>query len=478
MNATDLAEAVARRVLATAREQNGNVVTQDLVDTTLSQLAGQKLGAANTKTVCRLIRQQASGTDTRIILTASERYWAIREQLYHMSPADVLALADSIADRGDRDPRGWDSELVKALATCQSGRRAPNRLRSCQPVSIRLWREVPVPTVEDVVDAPHAVYEGDERVHEGIPAAHVRTIVGNLRFKRADFTQSPDGSVCFKSRRYVPQVFHMRTVNGGTPERIDSSKAMREISNAQMKPGKQAVREMSASGRSARILYRDVRGEVVLRPATEDEARATVKPESERYTPGDLVIVRPVAYDPEKRQHRVLAEFLGTIVNWSRSDSRYNVRMLEADEHGHRGTPPACQDPARHLHVDPGFLGHELGAHLVVGVDLPDQAHGDRLPGGGQSLSQPELHRAARGGPDVLVLQLVVPLVGGLSVVAGPAVVRLRAVAQRLGVHPGGQVDAAVADLVLPAPDRALQGLADLVVTEILSATQAAVADQ
>lgn len=41
-------------------------------------------------------------------------------------------------------------------------------------------------------------------------------------------------------------------------------------------------------------------------------------------------------------------------------------------------------------------LGHELGTRLSLGVDLLDWAHGDRLPGGGHSLGQPELRRAAR----------------------------------------------------------------------------------
>lgn len=55
---------------------------------------------------------------------------------------------------------------------------------------------------------------------------------------------------------------------------------------------------------------------------------------------------------------------------------------------------------------------------------------------------------------------------------------RLRAVAQCLGVHPGGQGDAAGADLLLPAPGRPVQGFAERVVAQILASAQAAVADQ
>ncbi|WP_158706098.1 hypothetical protein, partial [Streptomyces graminis] len=64
-----------------------------------------------------------------------------------------------------------------------------------------------------------------------------------------------------------PVRWHMRTVNGGTPERIPSLDALREINNA-MSWG---VREMSESAGTARIDYGDVRGEVWLRPATSAE---------------------------------------------------------------------------------------------------------------------------------------------------------------------------------------------------------------
>ncbi|OEJ21039.1 hypothetical protein [Streptomyces subrutilus] len=334
---TERAEAMALQVLISARLHNGHVVTHDLVDAVMSRDAGTEQGKANKESVRRIIRKQAASENVRVLFTDDERYWAIREQLHHMTPEEVAALSNSIAEGGDRDPRGWDRVLIRALSAYQSRRPAPSRLWGCKPVSIRLWRQGPVPTVEDVVDAPHAVYVGDERVHEGIPASHVRTIVGNLRFKRAAFTQDPDGAICVEDRAYVPQLFHMRTVNGGTPERIDSAKAMREIDNAMMKPGKDGVREMSAAGSRARIVYRDVRGTVELRPATREEAAATVKPERERYAVGDLVIVRPVVFDSKKRRHRVMPEYLGTVGSWASPD--YMVRSLVADEDGHGVRP-------------------------------------------------------------------------------------------------------------------------------------------
>ncbi|MFF8532970.1 hypothetical protein ACF07B_13585 [Streptomyces sp. NPDC015532] len=61
------------------------------------------------------------------------------------------------------------------------------------------------------------------------------------------------------------------------------------------------------------------------------------------------------------------------------------------------GDTAAGRDPACHLDVDLGLLGHELGADLGVAVDLVGQPHGHRLPRGGECLREPELHRAARG---------------------------------------------------------------------------------
>lgn len=146
--------------------------------------------------------------------------------------------------------------------------------------------------------------------------------------------------------------FHMRTVNGGTPERIESRKAMTEIDNAMMLPGKKAVRSMSAVGSRARIEYKDNRGVVELRPATAAEVAEEWKPEGERYAPGDSVIVRPVVYNPTKRKHIVLPEYAGTVVNWA--SGHYNVRATNADEHGPNGVRQCL---TRELRPDPRVTG-------------------------------------------------------------------------------------------------------------------------
>ncbi|MFJ4988679.1 hypothetical protein ACIP9H_33380 [Streptomyces sp. NPDC088732] len=126
--------------------------------------------------------------------------------------------------------------------------------------------------------------------------------------------------------------FHMRTVNGGTPERIPTADALAEMNNAMMQPGKRAVRTMSAAHSEARIVYKDNRGEVLLRPATSAEADMDVKPEAERYAPGDRVVVRPVSFDPEKRTHQVFREYTGTVVSWG--SPHYYVRAERTDEYG------------------------------------------------------------------------------------------------------------------------------------------------
>jgi hypothetical protein len=98
---------------------------------------------------------------------------------------------------------------------------------------------------------------------------------------------SDTGAIHIGNHSYVPAEhaaapvarFHMRTVNGGTPERVPTSDAVREMSNAQMKPGRKAVRTASISRSHARIEYRDDRGVVELRPATAEECAPTTADE-------------------------------------------------------------------------------------------------------------------------------------------------------------------------------------------------------
>ncbi|MFD9190326.1 hypothetical protein ACFWCA_19110 [Streptomyces phaeochromogenes] len=131
--------------------------------------------------------------------------------------------------------------------------------------------------VEDVVDTPHTLYIGDEPRRADIPAAQVRRVVTTRRLSRRAVNQHPEtGAIHIGSHSYVPAEhaapvvarFHMRSVNGGNPERISSTEAVAEMNYAQMK-GKRHVREMSAAQSRARIVYKDpARGTVLLRPAT------------------------------------------------------------------------------------------------------------------------------------------------------------------------------------------------------------------
>ncbi|WP_461061231.1 hypothetical protein [Streptomyces pseudoechinosporeus] len=123
------------------------------------------------------------------------------------------------------------------------------------------------------------------QVHKGIPAAHVRRIVSNRRFRGWLVHQDDENAICTDDRRYVPlspaaaedapadDRKHVRIANGGTPEVIPTRDALAEMNTAQME-GKRDVREMSSARSSACIVYRDERGTVELRPATDEEIAA------------------------------------------------------------------------------------------------------------------------------------------------------------------------------------------------------------
>ncbi|MCQ1581232.1 hypothetical protein [Streptomyces parvus] len=441
LSALDRARHMAQRVLISARLHNDKVVTVDLVDAVMSRDANTEQGKANKTTVRRIIRQRAEIERVRVILTRDERYWAIREQLHHMTPDQVAALADSITEGGDDDPRAWDKELVDAIGAYRSNRPTPARLYGCTPVSIRLWKD-PAPVVVEeapavdpypalyaslsAADMTSAVYDvtssrdgvkrhcppqpgkrmalavaikhGDGARVEGtaelftvdwrgvkngprdivftyrrraaVPSVDVEAAreasglslgdlvqvsgrkvetdkgwdyvpawYGHLRdvwvsdgqiVARVDGPEGEPGVPLLSDLR--PVQWHMRTVNGGTPERIPTLDALREINNAMTAPGRDGVREMTAAAGSARIVYRDVRGEVWLRPATSAEIAMEQKPESERYAEGDRVIVRGTFYRPETRRTYVLDEYEGTIVNWAAG--HFNVRAVKPDEDG------------------------------------------------------------------------------------------------------------------------------------------------
>ncbi|MEV7297501.1 hypothetical protein AB0N79_38750 [Streptomyces microflavus] len=486
-------------------------------------------GKANHATVRRIIRQRAEIEQVRVIFTRDERYWAIREQLHHMTPNEVASLADSIADGGEQDPRAWDQELADAIGAHRGNRSVPARLYGCKPVAIRLWKDpAPSPAVLAIEEQARTllVGEGLKEAAEGQAGFRFRTdyravcVRGilpegtdwplfteeiQLRLERSGWsTESADGfgvkvsppaeelpahapapdvdpyealyaslsaadmtgamydvtasqngterhcpqqdgkrmalavairhgdgarvqgtaelftvdwhgvkngpgDVVFTFRRrtatvaqaqgvgaavkasgltlgdlvevsgrkvetekgwdYVPAWYghlrdvwisdgqvvarvdgqegepgapllsdlrpvrwHMRTVNGGTPERIPTLDALREINNAMTAPGRDGVREMSAAAGTAGIVYWDVRGEVWLRPATSAEIAMEQKPERERYAEGDRVIVRGTYYRHETRRTYVLDEYEGTVTNWVAG--HFNVRAVDPDEDG------------------------------------------------------------------------------------------------------------------------------------------------
>jgi hypothetical protein len=142
------------------------------------------------------------------------------------NPASVRYMIDRAGQRGD----AVTVEDGGVIRVDNAGRVDPSYDGAGEPCPV--WF-VPVrqgapavdlatlPTADDVIDAPHTVYVDGERRHDGISAAHVRKIVGNLRFKRQAFTQDTDGAICVESRRYVP-------VRPAVEEQHDRAEEIRE----------------------------------------------------------------------------------------------------------------------------------------------------------------------------------------------------------------------------------------------------------
>lgn len=181
LTATERAEWMALQVFIAATQHNGRVVTHDLVDAVMSRDADKECGKANVATVRRIIRAKAGSERVRVIFTPDERYWAIREQLHHMSADEVHALRDDIADGGDDDPRAWDKELIDAISVRLSNRLSPRRLHNAEPVSIRLWREPRRPV--DAAPAP---------VAEELPALDDLTCPTEARFSAYSAYETAD----------------------------------------------------------------------------------------------------------------------------------------------------------------------------------------------------------------------------------------------------------------------------------------------
>ncbi|GHH22449.1 hypothetical protein [Streptomyces lanatus] len=195
LTATVRAEEMARLVIAAAQQDNDCVVTSGLVDAVMKLHADTEQGMANKASVRRLIRQQAAPAGVRVVLTDDERYWAIREQLHHMTGDEVHALRDSIADGGDVDPRANDRVLIDAISVRLSNRLSPRRLDGVEPVSIRLWDE---PEPDGVGSIPeYAQHPGVVEALEILRAAEVpvATFPGRkMLYREWHSPQGPQGA--------------------------------------------------------------------------------------------------------------------------------------------------------------------------------------------------------------------------------------------------------------------------------------------
>ncbi|MFD5856124.1 hypothetical protein [Streptomyces chartreusis] len=166
--------------------------------------------------------------------------------------------------------------------------------------SARYVRET-APQIDDVVDAPHALFiDGERRSSKNLSADFIRGIVRNRRHCGRPIHQDQDGAIVCETRRYVPvqpapaeetpapaaeERQHVRIVNDGPTEIIPTRQALDEINAAMMQPEvKRTVKRMSASQSTAHIVYRDGRT-VYLRPATPGDVFPTP---AERPTDAEL----------------------------------------------------------------------------------------------------------------------------------------------------------------------------------------------
>ncbi|CAL9326734.1 hypothetical protein [Streptomyces sp. SudanB91_2054] len=371
ITATQRAEAMAFQIFIAAHLHNGRVITHDLVDAVMSRDTGTEQGAANKEQVRRVIRKRAELERVRVIFTEDERYWAIREQLHHMTDAEVHALCDSIAEGGDDDPRGWDRALINAISVRLSNRVPPRRLDGVTPVSIRLWR-TPRPQSSPVATPP-----ADDRKH-------------------------------------------VRIVDGGTPHVIPTRDALDEMNYAMM-GGARHVREMSHARSWARIVYKDrERGTVELRPATPEDLAPAPAPVAGRDAAPLLTALaahEACGFGRTPRDLDDLARHLITLGKVAPAEHRPAVAEAhaavesagEALRKAHGLTARnAAHDAARASveHARAAILAVAPHAHRMHGTDMPSTAEEIRaavLAYNAAEGTPEELSAAATGTPVIRV---------------------------------------------------------------------------
>ncbi|MER7952020.1 hypothetical protein ABTY59_31980 [Streptomyces sp. NPDC096079] len=298
------------------------------------------------------------------------------------------------------------------------------------------------PLPEEVVDAPHTVHVDGRQVHPGLPADNVRHVVKTRRAKGWGCHQDETGTIhTDNGRSYVPLVDqtagapatpvderrHVRTVDGGTPQIISTRDALAEMNDAMMKPGQRHVREMSAAGSRARIVYRDAeRGTVELRPATAADLTTApaARPASvvlatdpipvdgsvltdmpgESVGPAGVPTRDAVAHDAyvaqernggawqlpnhDNRAHLTRADVIGATAYVRKSSAHARVSV---DTDGTVYVSNGYQ-AARYI---PASLIADCSADLCPGCSTPYASNGDGPCTGGRSLTPEERQRAA-----------------------------------------------------------------------------------